>query len=102
MSAMVSISSKPPLAPNPGCVGPSLLGGEKEVLIAQDRQRRLRRGVAGRGRADPLEQVADKIPEVRLELLPGLPVRLGNVNRYPPAELLRLGRIASPGTRLAE
>src|SRR5262245_31248301 len=83
-------------------VGPSLLHGEELLLLLVEGRRRLRRRVTRRRQADPLQQVLDEVPQVRLELRPRLGIGLRDVHRYSPAHLLRVRLVSGPAARLAE
>src|SRR6516165_5530945 len=57
-------------------VVPGLLLVEERAAVLDDGRRRPRRGVARRRQRDTLEQILDEVPEVWLELLTRLSVRL--------------------------
>src|SRR5262249_52283279 len=73
---------------------PGLLGGQELRVVFDDGQRGTRRSVTRRGQANVLEQVANEVPAVRLELFAGLPVGLCDVNWHAPAHLFGPGLVA--------
>src|SRR5262245_55551807 len=79
---------------------PGLHLAEEVLPVLQHPQGRLRRRVARRQQRDVLQQLLDEVPEVRLEFFARLLVRLGDVDRYAPAHLLRRRRVAGLVARL--
>src|SRR5438270_11530003 len=75
-------------------LGPCTLLKQEQRPILDDGRGGLRRSIAGRREVDALEQIADEVPEVRLEFLARLRVSLGDVDWHAPAHLLRLRRVA--------
>src|SRR5262249_19168441 len=59
---------------------PGLLLRQEKMVVLEDSGGGLRRRVTGRRDADALEQIADKVPEVRFEFLARLGVSFGNVD----------------------
>src|SRR5262249_35808303 len=55
-----------------------------------------------RRQADAFEQVADEVPEMRLEFLASLGVSFADIDRHTPAHLLRLRGVAGFFAALAE
>src|SRR5690242_10360084 len=83
-------------------VVPRLLFVKERAAILDDRRRRLRRRVPRRRDSNTLQQVLDEVPEVRLELLARLPVRLGDIDRDTPTHLFGFRLVTFLVARLAE